>query len=67
MKASDLREFINDELLNKRKELSSELLNLSHQKVISHIENPKRIRAIKKTIAQINTVIKERELGIREK
>lgn len=67
MKASDLREFINDELSNKRKELSSFLLNLRHQKVIGRIENPKRIRATKRTIAQINTIIKERELGIREK
>lgn len=67
MKASNLREFTNDELLNKRKELGMELLNLRHQKVISQIENPNRIPAIKKTIAQINTIIKERELGIREK
>lgn len=62
---SDLREFTNDELFNKRKELGRELLNLRHQKVISRIENPNRIRAIKKTIAQINTIIRERELKIR--
>lgn len=65
IKASDLREFTNDELLNKRKELGKELLNLRHQKVISRIENPHRIGEIKKTIAQINTIMRERELEIR--
>ncbi|MEW6007570.1 MAG: 50S ribosomal protein L29 [bacterium] len=67
MKAADLREFANEELLNKRKELSLELLNLHHQKVIRQIENPRRIREIKRTIAQVNTIVKERELGIRQK
>ncbi|MEW6104240.1 MAG: 50S ribosomal protein L29 [bacterium] len=65
MKASDLREFTMIELLNKRKEFSAELLNLRHQKVIRQIENPRRIREIKKTIAQVNTIMKERELGIK--
>lgn len=65
IKASNLREFANNELLNKRKELGTELLNLRHQKVISQIENPNRIGMIKKTIAQINTIVRERELEIR--
>ncbi len=64
MKALDLREFVNDELLNKKKELTAELLNLRHQKVIAQIENPNRLKGIKKTIAQINTIMKERELEI---
>ncbi|MEW6680086.1 MAG: 50S ribosomal protein L29 [bacterium] len=67
MKAADLREFANEELLNKRKELFLELLNLRHQKVIRQIENPRRIREIKRTIAQVNTIVKERELGINQK
>ncbi|MEW6482330.1 MAG: 50S ribosomal protein L29 [bacterium] len=67
MKAADLREFTNEELLNKRKELCLELLNLRHQKVIRQIENPRRIREIKRTIAQVNTIVKERELGINQK
>jgi len=65
MKASDLREFTNSELLDKKRGFAGELLNLRHQKIIGKIENPNRIREIKKTIARINTIIRERELQIR--
>jgi large subunit ribosomal protein L29 len=60
MKAAELRETTVDELRKKELDLRKELFNLRFQKATGEIENPMRIRAIKKNIAKILTVITEK-------
>lgn len=61
MKASELRNFSTPELELKRKELKEELFNLRFQKATGNLENPMRIRAVKKDYARIMTILCERE------
>lgn len=63
MKASELRESSIDELQIKLKDLKEELFNLRFQLAINQLENPTRIKAVKKDIARVYTVIREIELA----
>lgn len=68
MKASDLkalREKTRDELNEELNQLKAELFKLRFQHATSQLENPMRIRQIKKDIARVKTIIREKELGIR--
>ena len=63
MKAKEIRENTLpelNELLAKRKE---ELFNLRFQLAINQLENPMRIVAVKKDIARVKTIIREKELS----
>lgn len=60
MKAAELRETTVEELRKKEQDLRKELFNLRFQQATGEIENPMRIRAIKKGIAKILTVITEK-------
>jgi large subunit ribosomal protein L29 len=60
MKCAELRETTIDELRKKEQDLRKELFNLRFQQATGEIENPMRIRAIKKDIAKILTVITEK-------
>ncbi len=62
MKASKLRDLTQDELARKFTELKEELFNLRFQLATGQLENPMRIREVKKNIAQTQTIIREREL-----
>lgn len=62
MKASEIREMTDTELLTKLKDLKQELFNLRFQLAINQLENPKRITAVKKDIARINTIKRQKEL-----
>ncbi len=57
MKASELRNMSAAELTNKLKELKAELFNLRFQHAINQLENPMRIKAVKKDIARVNTAL----------
>jgi large subunit ribosomal protein L29 len=59
MKASEIRELIPAELENKLQDLKKELFNLRFQHAINQLENPMRIKAVKKDIARILTVMHE--------
>ena len=59
MKAKDFREMSAEELNAKLIELKKELFNLRFQSAINQLENPMRIKAVKKDIARILTVLKE--------
>ncbi len=63
MRASDLRESSIDELQAKLKDLKEELFNLRFQLAVNQLENPTRIKAVKKDIARVSTVIREIELA----
>ena len=65
MKASELREFSIPELKEKLSELREELFNLRFLKSIHKLENPMRIRQVKRDIARILTILREKELNIR--
>ncbi|WP_054669347.1 50S ribosomal protein L29 [Calditerricola satsumensis] len=65
MKASDFRNMTTAEIEKKIRELKEELFNLNFQKATGQLENPARIREIRKAIARAKTVLRERELGIR--
>jgi len=60
MKTAELRDTTIDELRKKEQDLRKELFNLRFQQATGEIENPMRIRAIKKDIAKILTVITEK-------
>ncbi|HEA83979.1 MAG: 50S ribosomal protein L29 [Thermodesulfobacteriota bacterium] len=65
MKARELREFSIPELKEKLSQLREELFNLRFQKTIHKLENPMRIRQVKRDIARILTILREKELNIR--
>ena len=62
MKVKDIREFSATELEQKLAGLKDELFNLRFQHATGQLENPVRIREIKKTVARIKTIQREREL-----
>ena len=64
MKITEIKEMSTDELNSKVYELKQELLSLRFQHATGQLENGKKITELRKTIARIYTVIKERELGI---
>ena len=61
MKVSELRELGVEELQRKEQDLRKELFNLRFQQATGEIENPMRIRTIRKNIARVLTVITERD------
>ena len=62
MKASEIRDMTAEELQDKLKTLKEELFNLRFQLAINQLDNPMRIKAVKKDIARVYTVIREQEL-----
>lgn len=63
MKASEIRELTNKELKAKLKDLKAELFNLRFQLAINQLENPMRIKAVKKDIARVQTILRQNELN----
>ena len=62
--ATELREASEDDLVTKLREAKEELFNLRFQAATGQLENHGRLRAVRKDIARIYTVMRERELGI---
>jgi large subunit ribosomal protein L29 len=62
MKASEIREMNIDEMERKLSDLKEELFNLSFQHEIGQLENPQRMKANKRDIARIKTIIREVEV-----
>lgn len=60
MTLNEMRESTLEELNEHERELRRELFNLRFQKVIGGLENPARIKLVKREIARIKTVMKER-------
>ena len=63
MKASELRDLTVEELQTKLTELKEELFNLRFQLAVNQLENTSRIGAVKKDIARVSTILRQRELG----
>jgi len=62
MKASEIRELSEGDLEKKIKELKEELFNLRFQHAINQLDNPIRLKHVRKDIARSLTILKEREL-----
>lgn len=63
MKISEIRNLSIEDLKNKLKDFKSELFNLRFQLAVNQLENPMRIKAVRKDIARVQTVIREKELS----
>ena len=61
----ELDTFENERLIDELKKAKEELFNLRFQSATGQLESHGRLRAVKRDIARIYTVIRERELGIR--
>ena len=62
MKISKIREMSSPELEKELGELKSELFKLRFSLATNGLENPMKIKEVKKDIARINTILKQREL-----
>jgi large subunit ribosomal protein L29 len=62
--AGEIRNLDNAELAEKLRESKEELFNLRFQGATGQLDNHGRLRAVRKDIARIYTVMRERELGI---
>jgi large subunit ribosomal protein L29 len=65
MKAKEIRDMTDDELKLKLNSLKEELFNLRFQVATGQLDNPMRIKDVRRSIARILTILRERELGIR--
>jgi large subunit ribosomal protein L29 len=63
MKATELADLDAEELAAKLAEAREELFNLRFQNVTGQLDNPHRLREVRKDIARIFTVIRQRELA----
>ena len=61
MKARDLRQMTDDELMLKYEELKDQLFKLRIQKTIGQVDNPAKFKLIKRDIARILTILNERK------
>ena len=62
MKAKEVREMDSEKIVSSIKSLKEELFNLRFQSVANKLENPMRFRVVKKDIARMKTVLREREI-----
>lgn len=66
MKAEEIREFEDAEIQTRLKELREEQFKLRFQKSMMELENPGTLRRVRKDIARLRTILRERELAEKE-
>ncbi|MEV1331214.1 MULTISPECIES: 50S ribosomal protein L29 [Micromonospora] len=64
VKASELRELSEEELVTRLREAKAELFNLRVQAATGQLDNNRRLQVIRREIARIYTIMRERELGL---
>jgi large subunit ribosomal protein L29 len=62
--ATELRSLMDDELQSKLVESREELFNLRFQSATGQLDNHRRLRTLRRDMARIYTVLRERELGL---
>jgi large subunit ribosomal protein L29 len=62
--ASEMRELTEEELVLRLREAKEELFNLRFQMATGQLDNNRRLRMVRRDIAKIYTVMRERELGL---
>jgi large subunit ribosomal protein L29 len=63
-KATELRELSDEELVTRLREAKAELFNLRVQGATGQLDNNRRLQVIRREIARIYTIMRERELGL---
>jgi len=64
VKAKELRELTDQELVKKLNDAKDELFRLRFQLATGQLDNYMRIREVRKNIARVKTVMREREIGL---
>lgn len=64
MKPKEIRDLTNEELEKRLHDLKTELFNLRFQLATGQLDNPMRVRDVRKSIARIKTIQRERELHL---
>lgn len=59
MKPSRIREMTEEELLHEEKEMAEQLFKLRFQLAIGQVENPQKIRAVRRDLARVKTRLRE--------
>ena len=62
--AAELRELPSEQLVGKLKEAKAELFNLRVQSATGQLDNHRRLQVVRRDIARIYTILRERELGL---
>ena len=62
MTNSEIRELTNEEILKKIEEYKEELFNLRFSQATGNLEKPSRIKELRKLVARMKTILREREL-----
>jgi large subunit ribosomal protein L29 len=65
-KAAELRELADEDLVVKLREAKAELFNLRVQGATGQLDNNRRLQVVRREIARIYTIMRERELGLSE-
>jgi large subunit ribosomal protein L29 len=63
-KSTEMRELSDDELVTRLRDAKEELFNLRFQNATGQLDNNRRLQTVRRTIARIYTVMRERELGL---
>ena len=63
MTNKEIRELSNEEILSKIEESKEELFNLRFQQATGSLEKPSRINELRKLVARMKTILRERELS----
>ena len=63
MKAAELRDLGADELGTKERELTDELFRMRIQKSMGQLENPDKIRMMRRDLARVKTVLRQKKIG----
>ncbi|NMB35441.1 MAG: 50S ribosomal protein L29 [Firmicutes bacterium] len=63
MKTEEIRELTDQELQEKARELKGELFNLRFQMITGQLENKARLKIVRRSIARVKTIMRERELA----
>ena len=64
VKAAELRELSEEELVTRLREAKAELFNLRVQGATGQLDNNRRLQVVRREIARIYTIMRERELGL---
>ena len=63
MKAAELRDLGADELGAKERELADQLFRMRIQKSMGQLENPDKIRSVRRDLARVKTVLRQKRAG----
>lgn len=66
-KATNLREKTENDLVNRRQDLTEQLFKMRFQSATGALDDPQKVKGARREIARINTVLREREIDAEKK